>query len=324
MRKIILLLIVLFVSFCLFAEQKTITVPTFYSYEEEWNSRMPIISDIVRSELVRKAYFRVLDYSLTDAMVESYSSEKDEANGTLKLLKALGTDYVLIGTVSPVKENVEYHTETITVQTEVDRGALGEIGKFLLGERAVKTKTEQQNVTVATQESTITIVMSIIDSTDGFTVASARSTIYKWEDFSSIVGSLIDSLLASFEKNIRQSIPFTLEGVWCGELYSSPYDDIYHFEFKKNGTVEVVVESYGTNGTVTKSSGSGRYKYDAAEQVVTITINRLSNAVQHLQNVRWSAKLIIRDSENFTIIIPATSSSGSKLVGVDFFLERTN
>ena len=323
MRKITLFIIVLFVSFCLFAEQKTITVPTFYSYEEEWNSRMPIISDIVRSELVRKAYFRVLDYSLTDAMVESYSSEKDEANGTLKLLKALGTDYVLIGTVSPVKEDVEYHTETISVQTEVDRGAIGELGKFLLGERAVKTKTEQHNVTVATQDSTLTVVMSIIDSKEGFTVASARSTIYKWEDFSSVVGSLIDALLTSFEKNVKQSISFTLEGLWCGELYSSPYDDIYHFEFKNNGAVDVVIESYGTNGVVTKSSGSGRYKYDSADQVVTVTINRLSNAVQHLQNVRWSAKIIILDSENFSMIIPATSFSGSKLVSVDFYLESS-
>lgn len=324
MRKVVLLIIVLLFSFCLFAEQKTITVPTFYSYEEEWDSRMPIISDIVRSELVRKAYFRVLDFSLTDTMIESYSKETDETSRTLRLLKSIGTDYVLVGTISPVKEDVEYHTETISVQTEVDRGVIGELGKFLLGERAVKTKTERQNVTVATQDSTITIIIRIVDSSDGFTIASVRSTIYKWEDFSGIVGSLIESLLNSFEKNLKQNIPFNLEGVWCGELYSSPYDDIYHFEFKKDGTVDVVVESYVTNGTLTKSSGSGRYNYDSEDKVVTISINRLSNAVQHLQNVRWSAKLIIRDSENFSMIIPTTSSSGSKLVNVDFFLERNN
>ncbi len=323
MRKLSLVLIILFVSFCLFSEQKTITVPTFYSYEEEWNSRMPIISDIVRSELVKKAYFRVIDFSLTDEIIESYSKETNETSEILGLLKAIGTDYVLVGTVSPVKEAVEYHTETISVQTEVDRGVIGELGKILLGERAVKTKTEKQSITVATQDSTITVVISIIDSNEGFTVASARSTIYTWEDFSDIASSLIDAVLISFEKNLKQSIPFTLEGLWCGELYSSPYDDIYTFEFNNNGTVNVVIESYSTNGVVTKLSGSGRYKYDSTEQVVTVTINRLSPEVQHLQSVRWSAKIIIRDSANFSMIIPATSFSDSKLVSVDFFLDSS-
>ena len=323
MKKLILLFIIPLLSFCLFAAQKTITVPNFFSYEEDWNSRMPIISDIVRSELARNSIFRVVDYSLTDAMIEAYSKGKDESSKTQSLLNAIGTDYVLIGTISPVKENVEYHSETITVEREVDKGALGEIGKFLLGERAVKTTKEKQNITVATQDSTLTVVMNIIDSKDGFIMASVSATLYKWEDFSSIVDSLIDSLMTSFEKNLRQNSPFNLEGTWCGELYSAPYDDVYHFEFLSNGTVTALIESYDTNGNVTKSNGSGRYIFDSKDQVVTVTINRLSNSSQHIQNIRWSARLIIRDSEHFTIIIPVSSASNSKLVSVDFFLESS-
>ena len=321
MKKAILLLILIIISLGLFAEQSTITVPTFFSYEDEWNSRMPIISDIVSSELAKRSSFKVLDYSLTVAMIESYSNAKDDISKTQSLLNVIGTDYVLVGTVSPVKENVEYHTESITVEREEDRGMLGEIGKVLLGERAVKTKTEQQNITVATQDSTITIVMNIIDTKDGFSMASTSTTIYKWEDFSRIASSLIDALLYSFDKNLRLGSPFILEGTWYGELYSPPYDDIYHFEFGNDGTVAVEIESYETNGNITLSSGSGRYKYDSLNQVVTVSINRLSNKIQHLQNIRWSARIIIQDSENFSIIIPATSYMGSKMVNVDFCLD---
>ena len=163
--------------------------------------------------------------------------------------------------------------------------------------------------------------MNIIDTKDGCTMASVSSTIYKWEDFSRVVNSMVDTLLYSFDKSIQLASPFFLEGTWYGELYSPPYDDMYHFEFRKDGTVTVEIESYETNGNIIRSSGSGRYKYDSLNQVVTVSINRLSNKIQHIQNIRWSARIIIQDSENFSLIIPATSNMGSKMVNVDFCLD---
>ena len=323
MKRVTLFLFSVILILGVFAGQATIMVPTFYTYEEDWNSQMPVITDIVRSELVNQATFRVYDFSVTDSMIESYSKGKDETQKTENLLKALGTDYLLIGIASRVKEEVEYHTETITVEREVDRGVLGEIGKYLLGERAVKTKTEQREVSVATQDSTITVVLRIIRTADSEVIASVRASLYKWADFSLIASSLTDALITSFEKNQKMNTPFEITGKWSGELYSSPYYDIYHFEFLANGVVNVFIDSYDSDGNLSKVNGTGRFKYDSKTQVVSLTINRLTGNLKHLQNIRWSSAVIVEDTENYTMIIPVSSVSDSRLVSVDFYRDES-
>ena len=81
---------------------------------------------------------------------------------------------------------MEKQTKTTytTHEEEIDGGALGSVGKALIGEKAKKTRTVVDEHKETTQEKRINVVVQLLNVETGSITASSRLDIPKWSEFS--------------------------------------------------------------------------------------------------------------------------------------------
>lgn len=314
----------LVVGFFAFAEN-TVVVLEFETKDVELRDKMPILTDIFRSELANTQSINVVDRANTDkALAEISLQQSNLMSGTnvKSVGKILNADYLVIGTVSVLKDDAETVTTYSTHQEEVNGGAIGSVGKALFGDSAKKTKTVVDEHKETVQEKRINVVVQLLDVETTGIVASSRLDIPKWSDFSKYAGDLARPLsvkLGSVSK-LRKVDSGMFYGEWECEIYNNGVTDYYVIDFGDNNRATVTLESTSRSGKTTKAKGRGRYVYSDDDKVFALTVNNMAGDVRHVTRIAW--KTVVnpaKDGNSFTITVPISSFEGSQKVRGEFF-----
>lgn len=320
------ILSVLFLLSCVYVfAENTVVVLEFETKDAELREKMPILTDIFRSELSNTQSINVVDRANTDkalAEIALQQSSLMSATNVKSVGNILNADYLVLGTVSVLADDAETHTEYSSHEEEVDTGKVGEIKKSLFGDSAKKTKTVIDEKQVTTQEKRINVVVQLIDVETTGIVASSRLDIPKWSDFSKYAGDLAKPLstkLGAVSK-LRKVDADMFYGEWECEIYNNGTTDYYVVDFGDNNRATVTLESTNRSGKTTTAKGRGRYQYSEDDKVFVLTVNNMAGNVSHVTRILWKSVINpSKDNNSFTMTVPLSSSEGAKKVRGDFY-----
>ena len=321
MKRLSLLLILMVLGFSCFA-QNVVAVLEFETKDADIRDKMSLLTDIFRSELANTKNLNVVDRANTDKVLDEIALQQSSMMSSTNVKTVgsmLNADYIVIGTVAVLKDDAEEITTYTTREEEVDGGALGSLGKFFLGDKGTSTKTVVDEKTQIVQEKRINVVVQLINVETGGILAASRIDVPKWSEFSKYASSLAEELSVTLGKKsttLKKVDANMFYGTWECEIFYNNIVDYYTVEFDDNNRVKVTVESTSRSGKTTKSSGSGRFVYSEDDKVFSLTVNRMSGSVKHVERISW--KSIVnpsKDNNSFTMTIPTATSGGQKVRG---------
>lgn len=324
MKKILTAFMLLFAGALMFADN-TVAVLEFETKDSGLRSKMPILTDIFRSELANTASVNVVDRANTDKALAEIALQQTaimSSSNVKSVGNMLNADYLVLGTVAVLENDAETYTEYTTREEEVDGGISGSIGKGLFGDKAKKTKTVTDKHTVTVQEKRINIVVQMLNVETGSIVASSRLDIPKWSEFSKYAGDLAKPLSAKLGgvAKIKKVDVDMFYGEWECEIANNGVVDYYIINFGDNNRVTVTLESTSRSGKTSKAKGRGRYVYSEDDKVFALTVNNMAGDVRHVTRLNWKSLVNpSKDNSSFTMTIPVSSSEGSKKVRGDFY-----
>lgn len=324
MKKLLTTLVLLFAGALMFADN-TVAVLEFETKDAELRSKMPILTDIFRSELANTTSINVVDRANTDKALAEIALQQSaimSSSNVKSVGNILNADYLVLGSVAVLENDAETHTEYTSHEEEIDGGIVGTVGKGLFGDKAKKTKTvvDEHNVTV--QEKRINVVVQMLNVETGGIVASSRLDIPRWSEFSKYASDLAKPLSAKLTGTgrLKKVDVDMFYGEWECEIANNGIIDYYIIDFGDSNRVTVTVESTTRNGKTTKAKGRGRYVYSEDDKVFMLTVNNMAGNVSHITNIKW--KSIVspsKDNNSFTMTVPVSSSEGAKKVRGDFY-----
>ncbi|MBR1713823.1 MAG: hypothetical protein IJ717_02605 [Treponema sp.] len=296
---------------------QTVAVLEFETEDAQYADRMPILTETFRSEMANSPSLTVVDRNNINAalseIARSQTSDYTVKDNVKQIGKMLNADYIVIGHVKEIADDPETVTKEYTTVTQN-----GGLSSLFLG----KTKTTTQTRDVVQQNKLIQIVVQMIDVETSGMVASSHKEIKRWSDYNSVVASLAKPLLGEFSGvgKIKRVNTGMFSGTWECELYNNGITDIYTLEFIDDTTVMVSVESIDRKGKSTKSSGRGRWRYNASEKVFVLTVNRLSGNIAHLTRLSWKSMIDpAKNEKSFKMSIPVSSSESARQMRGEFY-----
>lgn len=324
MKGILAAAILTLAGAALFAEN-TVAVLEFETKDADLKSKMPILTDIFRSELANTDAINVVDRANTDKALAEIALQQSALMSTSNVKSVgniLNADYLVIGTVAVLDDDPETKTTYTTHEEEIDGGALGSVGKALIGEKAKKTRTVVDEHKETTQEKRINVVVQLLNVETGSITASSRLDIPKWSEFSKYAEDLAKPLSSKLTvaSKLRKVDVDMFYGEWECEIYNNGVTDYYVIEFGDNNRATVTLESTSRSGKTTKAKGRGRYVYSEDDKVFALTVNNMAGNVNHVIRINW--KSIINPAKNnnsFTMTVPVSSTEGAQKVRGEFF-----
>ncbi len=324
MKKFIVAAFLALAGAFLFADN-TVAVLEFETKDADLRSKMPILTDIFRSELANTASVNVVDRANTDKALAEIALQQSAIMSSANVKSVgniLNADYLVLGTVAVLIDDPETHSEFTTREEEVNGGLVGTVGKGLFGDSAKKTRTVTDEHKYVVQEKRINVVVQMLDVETGGIVASSRLDIPKWSEFSKYASDLAKPLSARLGgmSKIRKVDPGMFYGEWECEISNNGIVDYYLINFGENNRVTVTVESTNRRGKTTTSKGRGRFVYSQEDKVFALTVNAMAGGVEHITKINW--KSIVspsKDGRSFTMTVPVSSLEGSAKVRGDFY-----
>lgn len=309
--------------FCIYVFAETVAVLDFDTDIMEYQNNMGIMTDMLRSELVKTKKVTVVDRKSMDAalqemnmqMTDYFSESNAKALGNM-----LNADMLMIGRVYAFSDTA---TEMYDMDIEHDRGLLGKI---------IGNGTQTTRIPVTVENKTIVVVVQMVDVETLSVISSSTAEFTQWQDFSKYTSKIAMELVAPILKgnqivnDILQNMSSTnsdmFEGVWSCEIYHDNIDDLYMFTFGQNGRLSVEVTSTTAKGKVTTASGSGRFTYGESENVLTLTVNILTGNITHIKSINWKSLVNpSSDETSFSCIVPVIYKGKTTNVKCDFFKE---
>lgn len=324
MKKILTAFMLLFAGALMFADN-TVAVLEFETGDANLRGKMPILTDIFRSELANTQNLNVVDRANTDKALAEIALQQTSimsATNVKSVGNILNADYLVIGTVAVLADEAETKTTYTTREEEVNGGAIGAIGKALFGDAAAKTKTVVDEHKETVQEKRINIVVQLLNVETGGIVASSRLDIPKWSEFSKYASDLAKPLSSklSTSSRLRKVDVDMFYGEWECEIANNGVVDYYIINFGDNNRVTVTLESTSRSGKTSKAKGRGRYVYSEDDKVFALTVNNMAGDVRHVTRLNWKSLVNpSKDNSSFTMTVPVSSSEGSKKVRGDFY-----
>lgn len=324
MKKKLLALFLVLAGTFVFADN-TVVVLEFETRDADLRSKMPILTDIFRSELANTQNINVVDRANTDKALAEIALQQTSlmsATNVKSVGNMLNADYLVLGTVSVLADDEETKTTYTTHEEEVDGGAVGSIGKALFGDSAKKKKTVVDEHKETIQEKRINVVVQLLNVETGGIVASSRLDIPKWSEFSKYASDLAKPLSSklSTSSRLRKVDTGMFYGEWECEIANNGIVDYYVIDFGDNNRVTVTLESTSRSGKTTKAKGRGRYVYSEDDKVFALTVNNMAGDVQHVTRINWKSLVNpSKDNSSFTMTVPVSSSEGAKKVRGEFY-----
>ena len=324
MKRFFMAMLLVLAGTFMFADN-TVAVLEFETRDADLRDKMPILTDIFRSELANTQNINVVDRANTDKALAEIALQQTSimsATNVKSVGNILNADYLVIGTVSVLSNDAETKTTYTTREEEIDGGALGSIGKGLFGEKAAKKRTVVDEHKETSQEKRINVVVQLLNVETGGIVASSRLDIPKWSEFSKYASDLAKPLSSklSTSSRLRKVDMDMLYGQWECEIANNGVIDYYIVDFGENNRVTVTLESTSKSGKTTKAKGRGRYVYSEDDKVFALTVNNMAGDVNHVTKLNWKSLINpSKDNSSFTMTVPVSSSEGAKKVRGDFY-----
>lgn len=308
MKRFLSILFAFFLLFPLFSE--TVLVLDFDTEIKEYENNAVIMSDMLRSELVKTGKFDVIDKKSMGAAIKEIQGQMSDymTNDNVKQLgRMLNADYLVIG-----------HVLTLSNSSPETRDSenifLNTAEKILIG----KDKIE--------------VIVQILEIETLKVLSSSSVELKKWTDFSKYTKKIARELTAdisqknsSFEKiitNINKTSEEMFEGVWTAEVVHDGVTDVYTISFNEKRKIDISVTSSSKNGKETKSNGTGRYAFNDSEKILSITVNLLKGNIKHLKSINWKSFVNpSNDGQMFSYSIPVSSSNNAKNIRAEFYKE---
>lgn len=305
---------------------ETVAILEFDTEDTQYADRMPILTDTFRAEMSNSASLTVVDRNnINSALAEisrSQTSDYTAKDNVKQLGKMLNADYIVIGHVKEIADDPETITKEYTSVSESSIETSGGLVGLVMGGKTSKKNVSTTQKDEVVQNKVIQIVVQMIDVETSGTVASSHKEIKKWSEFNSIVAALAKPLLNSVGGvgKIKKVNEGMFNGVWECELYQNGITDIYTLEFVDDTTVKVEVESIDRRGKSTKSSGRGRWRYNSAEKVFVLTVNRMTGKVEHISRISWKSMIDpAKNEKSFKMSVPVSSATNAKQVRGEFY-----
>ena len=308
MKKFIVVYFFLLIVFSAFAENTLVL--DFDTEIQDYENNAVIMSDMLRSELVKTGKLDVIDKKSMDSAINEIQSQQSDymTNENVKQLgKILNADYLVIGHVLTLSNSAS--------------GTRNSENIFLHSAEKILTGKDK-----------IEVIVQILNIETLKVLSSSSVELKKWTDFSSHTKQIAKELTANISKsnsissrvltNIDRASSDMFEGVWTTEVVHDGISDFYTLYFSENRKLAVEIVSTSKRGNETKASGSGRYSFNDSEKILTITVNSLKGNIKHLQSINW--KSFVNPSNDdmvFSCTIPISSKINSKNIRAEFFKE---
>lgn len=315
-RKIcIVFSLLLFINLVAFG-QNVVVVLDFETASLELEDRMPMMTDIFRGELSKDSSIQIVDRKNTTDTLNELSFQitgMTSANNVKSIGQMLNADYVVIGQVDQIMDDAKTHTEYVEKEIEEGAGLWGTIS----GQTRTRTEILEKEVTV--QNSSIIVLVQMIDVETSAVIATGQINIENWTDFSAHAAKLAKPL---FDKMVMQitignATKESFIGGWEGEIVHKGIVDFYTFKFLENYRCEVTIESTNRQGKSQQVTARGRYTF--RDNIFTVTVNMPNDKISHIQEIKWKTMVNMADDEGmFSAIVPTSSRSGSN-VRADFY-----
>ncbi|MDY3131738.1 MAG: CsgG/HfaB family protein [Treponema sp.] len=307
-RNCLIVLFSIFFCFTCFAE--TVVVLDFDTEIIDYENNASVMSDMLRSELVKTKKINIIDRKSMNAAINEIQSQMSDymSNENVKQLgKMLNADYLVIGHVLSLSNKSASSPTSNNI-------FLNKAEKILIGDDKVE------------------VVVQLIEIETLKVLSSTSVELKKWTDFSNYTKKMAYDLVTPILKgdkissevltNIQKANEDMLEGTWTTELVHDGITDYYTVIFNENHKVTVSIISKNKKGKQTKSEGSGRYIFNDNEKILSITINSLNGDIKHLTSLNWKAYINPGSDElSFSYNIPITSDNNSKVMKCDFYKE---
>lgn len=307
MKKKLLLILSLFL-FCFASFAETVVVLDFDTEIMDYENNAAIMSDMLRSELVKTKKLDIIDRKSMNAAINEIQSSMSDymSNENVKQLgKMLNADYLVIGHVLALSNK----SSSSPIQSNI---FLNKAEKILIGDDKVE------------------IVAQLIEVETLKVLSSSSVELKKWTDFSNYTKKMAydlvtpvlksDKISAEVLTNIQKANEEMLEGTWTTEVVHDGITDFYTVEFGENHKVAVTIISTNKKGKQSQAEGSGRYTFNDNDKILTVTVNTLRGDIKHLKSLNWKAYINPGSDElSFSYNIPLSSDSNSKAMKCDFF-----
>lgn len=309
MKKIITIFMsLLLAAGTAFAE--TVVVLDFDTEIQGYEKNASIMSDMLRSELVKIGNFDIVDRKTMSAAINEMQSQLSgymETQNVAQLGKMLNADHLIIGHVHSLSNKAN-------TESDVKNIFLNKAEEILIGSDKVE------------------VVAQLVEIETLKVLSSSSVELKKWTDFSkytrkmaydltvSLLGK--DSIGDEIFTNIKKANEEMLQGSWAAEVSHDGILDYYEIKFEENHKVSVKVTSVDRSGKETKSEGTGRYVFNDSEKILSVSVNRLNGKIKHLKSIEW--KSFVNPGQNeksFSYSIPSTFGSKTKLQKCEFFKE---
>lgn len=306
MKKIVgVFLLMLFIA-PLFAEN--VLVLDFDTEIRDYENNAIIMSDMIRSELVRTGKVNVVDKKSMNVAIEEIQNQQSEyrTNENVKQLgRMLNADYLVIG-----------HVMTLSNKSA---GAVDSGNLFL--DSAEKVLTGKDKVEV---------IVQLLDIETLHVLSSSSAEMKKWTDFSKYTKKIAVELTSAVVRknsatekvltNINNATEDLLVGTWTSEVVHDGIIDTYTITFGGNRKIDLSVTSSSKKNKITQAEGSGRYTFNDSEKILSVTINTLKGDVKHLDSIKWKTFVNpASDDSMFSCSIPVSSVKGAKNMRADFY-----
>lgn len=306
MKKVLLLVFLAMITTPVFCE--SIIVLDFDTEIVSYENNAVIMSDMLRSELVKTGAFDVIDKksmaSAIATMKEQFSEYRSEQN-IKQLGKMLNADYLVIGHVMSLSNSADSPVRT-------NNALLHALNKVVSGSDKVE------------------VIIQIINIETLQVLSSSSVEMDKWTDFSQYISLICNELIKPikaendvaskvFEK-MQTTTADMFEGTWTTEVVHDGFTDTYELEFNTNHTVTITLKSVDKKKRTTTSTGTGRFIFNDTDKILTITINSFSGEVKHVTSVNWKTFVTPSDDfDAFTCSIPVSTDKNTKPMKVNFF-----
>lgn len=296
------------IFFCLNIFAETAVVLDFDTELIDYENNASIMSDMLRSELVKTKKIDIIDRKSMNAAINEIKSQMSDymSNENVKQLgKMLNADYLVIGHVLSLS----------------NKSASSKIINNIFFNKAEKILIGNDKVEVVAQ---------LIEVETLKVLSSTSVELNKWTEFSNYTKKMAYDLVTPVLKeteiasevltNIKKANEDMLEGTWSTEVVHEGITDFYSVIFDENHKVKVSIISTNKKGKQTKAEGSGRYIFNDNDKILSISVNILNGDVKHLKSLNWKSYINPGSDElSFSYNIPITSDNNSKVMKCNFF-----
>lgn len=307
MKKAIVILIFLIYN-VLSIYSQTVLVLDFDTEIENFQSNAIIMTDMLRSKLVKTGKINVIDRKRMDLQIEIMENQLSDYmsnQNVQKLGEMMNADYLVIGHVMQLSNAPQ--------SQESKKNFLSKIS-----DRIFHGKDK------------IEVIVQILDIETSKIISSSSIELDEWTDFSRHTNKITNELVLSFTKknsttnqistNINRANSETFNDTWSSEVLHDGILDTYTITFSENNRITVKVSSIDKKGKKTSSTGTGRYIFNDSEKILSITVNSLSGNVKHLQRINWKTYInLSKDETAFSCIIPVNSQNTETSVKAEFY-----